>query len=444
MTDRIDKVFKENLEGYASPVSAGLWDGISQEMLRMRRRRWLLLLFILVVLSGLTLYYFSQDGESVPDHPVAQQSFAIANNDDVKSDATFTDSDRSIKNELAKRLDSRAVKNGPALKFVALTQASGSSDRAMAVHKPTLGALKEKRFGSSTLMPNPPVMVQQAAAYSYRCKNYPASLDAQSFFIDRALNLPFKSKTLGDCFEGPPTRYMLGFNASLDYPFRSIYGTNHSDLGDYISQRNSTESEFISFNAGIQSGYFHPSGFLLRSGLQYTQINEKFEYVKENVIKIQTQITIDTMINQDGSYTIHRDTSIVEVLGREVMKTSNHFRMLDIPLIFGYTFDWKRVSIEMNGGVVFNLLSRSGGRIFNTDLIPSYYGAKETEFSPFKTYYGLSLYGSISILSNFYGRTQFFLEPNARYYLKSFSSPDYPIRQKYFVLGLSTGMRYYF
>ena len=127
-----------------------------------------------------------------------------------------------------------------------------------------------------------------------------------------------------------------------------------------MDERDNTESELLSFNLGVQLGYIHPSGFLVKTGMQYTHINERFLFVKENVIKIQTQITIDTMYNQDGSFSIHRDTTVNEIYGREEMKTINQYRMVDIPLVLGYRFKKGNFNIEINAGIINKLKAETG------------------------------------------------------------------------------------
>jgi hypothetical protein len=448
MENKIDRVFKEKLGSYASMISPGLWDGIDTAMVKQRRRKRLLLaLLVFVFISSLLMIYYTFEHESQEENRDTLNNEQLASNL-FSGSANIKDLASQGKDDDAALIRKEPVSNSWAHEVSYETaDLTVSSEDSKLINKRALFDSKNRKVfqnAKETMQ----VTVSGFKSHNldpYRCNIFPDKLPQEEIYQISYKSLSStRTKTLGDCFDGPPNRFMLGFNASMDFPFRSINGADGGDLVNYVRQRNQTESEFISFNAGLQAGYFHSSGFLIRGGLQYTQINERFLFVKENVVKIQTQITIDTMINSDGSYTITRDTSISEIIGREEMKTSNHFKMLDIPLVFGYTFDLRKFSLELNGGLIFNVTSKSGGRILNTEFVPSYYGAKGSSFQPYKTYFGLSLYGSLTVLSNFYGNTQFFIEPNARYYLRSFSSPDYPIRQKYIVIGLSTGARYYF
>jgi hypothetical protein len=449
MTEKIDRLFKDNLDNYNSRIPENLWEGISNQMVRRQSRRrllWVLFAFLVLSAAGLfTLLTLDRQSPklSEPEEPV-QVDYALVRdvpNNNPESEATIDQPTMRNKNTRLVLPGSFQKNRNTSLDPVRFNRSNRATLRTSSG---TISGSGSGYGSSNTYRPAPLREVHFASYPSFRCNRFPERLSSDPLLLRTRVNHRLRSKTLGDCFEGPPSRFMIGFNGSLDFPFRSIHGSAGQDLGDYIRERNATKSEFLSFSSGIQFGYFHPSGLFARAGMQYSQINERFLYVKENVIRIQTQITIDTMINSDGSYTIHRDTSIVEVMGREEFKTSNRFSMLDIPLILGYSFDLRKLSLELNAGVIFNVLSRTGGRILNSDMVPSYYGFKDPQYLPYRNHYGLSIYGSLTILSNFYGHNQLFVEPNFRYYFKSFTRADYPLRQNYVVVGLSTGVRYYF
>ena len=444
----IDKLFKKGLEGYASGVPDHVWSGLSLAVAqndRQRRYLWLWIILLFVALLSVGAFYFLPgadqnppvDPEAKPDErahlPWQHEEDGRSKEDNVKEETVFSLPENPLRQALEE--DSGWQVLQPAnreqkVRFVRLPGITGQDDFASKV-PPTLQVDKGP-IGSDTR--------EMTGILSYKRLDHPFSrLSASPQDFTR------RQKTPGDCFEGPESRYMVGFNASIDYPFRTMHSLGNGELASYLDSRRSTEDGMPSFNAGFTAGYFHSSGAIIKSGIQYTQINERFLHVKENIIRIQTHITIDTMYNQDGSYTIRRDTSIVEVLGREELRTFNQFRMLDVPLILGYTFDLARFSLDVNAGIIFNVTSANSGRIFNQDLIPSYYGSKGSgQFKPYTNYYGLSLYAGVSLLSRLRGHTQFYIEPHFRYYIKSFSNSQYPIRQKYFVTGLSTGIRYYF
>ena len=443
----LDKLFREKLANYASETPTQVWGEVSNALVspdksKKERLFWIMLFLIALVLLAIFLWYPKPRQESLPD-PLAGKASIVE-----PFQRNLSGPSSSI----------HPVFDLPGVPLVAMQAPMAGHSVAGMVKEISSSYAKDELPGPMIASSNFPDRANESigsdgnhseTGYSpdfsrqLRCVNPVVRPAFAGLYSGRKPH--FRSKTLGDCFDGPRSRYMVGFNASIDYPFRSMNLIGQGELAPYLDQRRDTEASMPSFNAGFVAGYFHSSGLLIKSGVQYTQINERFLYVKENVIKIQTHITIDTMYNTDGSYSIHRDTSILEVLGRDEMRTLNQFRMLDIPLILGYNFDLARFNIDVNAGVILNITSASTGRIFNENLLPSYYGRKGTgDFNPFARYYGVSLYGGMTFLSPVTDRLQFYLEPNVRYYLKSFSSSQYPIRQKYLVAGLSTGFRYYF
>lgn len=451
MANKIDKIFNDSLNAYSSDVAPGIWTNI-EKGIAPRSNKWRLwVLLILAFLLVLAVIYIIDKPSVQPSEPnldgIAASILSVEKDENKPSKAELapelTNNTVLIKGK-EEQLSTNEIRRSS---FTSNREENFNSASAFEINPSYKLPVKTQKPSAYVPVPNQQISVKADALRTnfLRCDSPIDALDViQIESFDYSLFSKYRTKTLGECFEGPPSRFMMGLNISMDYPFRSIKGAASGELFDYRERRNSTESEIISFSAGIQGGYFHPTGLLVKSGLQYSQINERFLLVTENVIKIQTHITIDTMINSDGSYTITRDSSIVEVIGREEMKTVNQFRMLDVPLILGYTFDWRNISLEVNAGVIFNITSTTGGRILDQDLVPTYYGTKGNDFQPYKNHYGVALYGGFSLLSNFYGKTQLFIEPNARYYIKSFSSANYPLRQNYFVIGLATGVRYYF
>ena len=452
MENKIDKIFNDSLNAYSSDVAPVIWTNIEKGIAPRSNkwRIWVLLLLAFLLLLG--VLYFIDKPNVQPKQPKIEGIAASIHGNEEDQNKEDLAQAHLVNNNILKSIteqEGKAFKNQRNLNSYTLNKQEDLLQQASSaqINLSNNTPLKTQRPSAYVPVPNQQISVKADAIRTnfLRCDS---PIDQLSVILiepfDYNIESSYRTKTLGDCFEGPPSRFMMGFNLSMDYPFRSIKGAASGELLEYRNSRNSTESEIISFSTGIQGGYFHPTGLLVKSGLQYSQINERFLLVTENVIKIQTHITIDTMINSDGTYTITRDSSIVEVLGREEMKTVNQFRMLDVPLILGYTFDWRNLSLEVNAGVIFNITSTTGGRILDQDLVPTYYGTKGNDFQPYKNHYGIALYGGFSLLSNFYGKTQLFIEPNARYYVKSFSSSDYPLRQNYFVIGLATGVRYYF
>lgn len=427
----MDQLFKNKLDQYESEVPRSAWQGIdarlTEEQNKTRPYLWIVLITLVLLTLGYLFYVdFFEQNET---EPVEMKDNAIA----------------SVQTHPASYRVNYYQKEDNDVFFH--HQNEGSAD-----HFPSLPSMQQVRLddllttinddATSTVpgefKPQQQTMISRLG-FSGSPRTIAKTENADLFDIKWP-------GTDDHCYSASNHYFFAELSTGLDFPFQKL-GIQEfaSDAMPYLEQRSASEQGFVSFNTGLMAGYIHPSGLLVKTGIQYAQLNETFNFVKQNIEKIQTQITIDTMFMPDGSFVIHKDTTTTEIMKEEKFATRNRFRMIDLPLIFGYRFAGSNFGIEINTGLIFNIMNFSSGRIFNESLEPSYYGTKsEGSFSPFKTQIGLSFYAGIRYMTGFYGKTQFYIEPNLRYYFNSFSQKEYPISQKYLVTGVTTGMKYFF
>ncbi|MEM8909712.1 MAG: hypothetical protein AAGD05_17825, partial [Bacteroidota bacterium] len=180
-----------------------------------------------------------------------------------------------------------------------------------------------------------------------------------------------------------------------------------------------------------------------RSGLVYSQITEVFEFADEDAISVTT--TIEYTIDPINGDTISRNEVTTVQPGQRVKTTYNKYRMLDIPIILGYEWYFKKFSLDVNAGAYFNMLFRQKGDILapGTEPEPVSISSKNSNAYPaFRDRLGVSLYGSIGFNYNLNQDVQLLLEPNFRYQLKSITIEDYQLDQKYLNVGLLVGVRF--
>lgn len=426
----MDQFFRDKLDQYQSRVTRNVWENLdarlSEENGKPRPYLWLILIALVILTLG---YLFYRDVMAENEQaPVELEDDAIASLESFPRSLKINYYQKENDNNFYVKTDQWVGHASSA--FTHLPQDPGKQPFGSAE---TI-ADKSDISGSESLMNTQPA----APGIKLPGVNFGLSGEQTSDFA-----LPdYKDH----CYTNSNHYFFVELNAGLDLPFQRL-GVQHfaSETQQYLDKRANTEYGFISYNANLLAGYIHPSGFLAKTGVQYAQLNEKFSLIKQSIVKIQTQITIDTMFKEDGTYLIQRDTTTTEIMGEEKLTSNNHFRMVDIPLIIGYRYAGANFGLEVNTGLIFNLMNYSSGRIFDESIHPSYYGVKgDGDFSPFKTRVGLSLYTGIRYMTGFYGRTQFYIEPNLRYYFNSFSNSDYPLSQKYLVLGVTSGMKYFF
>lgn len=226
--------------------------------------------------------------------------------------------------------------------------------------------------------------------------------------------------------------------ASPDYSFKSV--TNVSASQQYLNKKDSSEQMQIGYTAGFRLVKPLNKNLLLKTGFQYSQMNQKFSYRNENEIKTTTVITTRSIIRSPGDTIIVTDTSTLQQVGYSVKTIHNRFRSIDIPLTLGYQFGNDDLSIGINAGVIFNLSAWYQGEILDTSLASVSMNKVSNDI--YKSKLGMGLYSSISVLKRINENTQLFFEPYFRYNLSDMTNGQSPYNQRFHVGGLAVGLRF--
>jgi hypothetical protein len=231
---------------------------------------------------------------------------------------------------------------------------------------------------------------------------------------------------------------------SHDVPNRTLT-LKSQELSDYIDNRNNTESTLYSFSASFRISYISRSGFGLKTGFNYSQINEKFEYLDPDASLIRTIITIDTLL-VGGVSTVVTDTSTIRIPGSLDITSYNRYRFFDIPVLATYEAPLNdKFYYSVNGGVLINMAFSQKGRFLDPAGMPVWFTSSEPDnYDAFNNAAGLSFFGSIGLHYSLNDHLDIILEPNFRLYAGSLTSEPYPLEQRWLTLGLSHGIRYKF
>lgn len=233
------------------------------------------------------------------------------------------------------------------------------------------------------------------------------------------------------------TDWYLEAYTSSDIPFRSI--SNVSASQQYLLKKDSAESMQVSYSAGLRLVKPITDNILLKAGLQYAQINQKYVYRTENEVKTTTVVTVRTIIRAPGDTVVVQDTSVLQTVGSRTNTVHNRFRSFDVPVTLGYQFGNDDLKIGINAGVVINLNSWYQGVILDSSLATV--TLNKTGNSVYKTNIGLGLIGGISVIKRLSDDMHLFFEPYFRYNLSNMTSDQASYRQKFSVGGLSIGLR---
>lgn len=205
-----------------------------------------------------------------------------------------------------------------------------------------------------------------------------------------------------------------------NYVMRTLDISSESTLKEALrNQRNGTESFVNSFTTGLELS-LKVRNWSVYTGAHYTQINERVNYVLDNVERIK-----------DG----------VPVTGSLELSIINRFRMLSVPVYVGYEYRRGAWGLEALAGVNLGLMMDVSGRVFDELSLDYVEYQTGDRVSPYKENFGMSYVGAMS-LSYYTGYGQsFFLRPSFVYYPGSFTKDGYGIEQKYKTIGLMAGYK---
>jgi hypothetical protein len=207
----------------------------------------------------------------------------------------------------------------------------------------------------------------------------------------------------------------------------------------YVQKKDSTESTKIGYTAGFRFSKSITDNILLKAGLQYSQINERFDLRTENERRITTVITIRTITTASGLDTTVRDTTSLEQIGYSLRRTYNRYRSVDVPILLSYEFGNQNLKFAVNAGVILNLRSWYSGETLNDSL---YVVSLNSKSAPtYKQNIGVGLYAGFSIIKPMDKNFDLFIEPYFRYNLSNMATGS-SYTQKFNAAGLSLGIRY--
>ncbi len=452
----IEKLYKNKLKNHETSVSDDVWDNIAQTLNKQNRKRRVPIWYIIAIVLLLTAFLSYILVNRINNTPIKRRSKIEKSNSlpaavikkDYNEPSLKSNNDKEDKLMIAKQ--SNTIKEHKNLKVfsnlnVSISPAislnhsylkeSNNLDTYTNIHKRGFNsentiANTSKVHHKNKIIPLNKIIFNK----KFSLITSTPSLNSGFLFGDKRTGI------LNDCF--PIKRnflYVEGYYSN-DYNKKTLNGDN----SEFIKNRNATESNIYSYSFGLMFGYLMSNGFTIKAGVNYTNINERFKIVFKNIVSTQTIITIDTIMNPDGSFTEVRDTTIKEIFGERTIQDQNRYSMLDIPLIIGLNYKRFNHKIGINTGIIINIISRQKGTILSH--VADTHGTKEFGYDNiiFRKNLGISIYVGLSYSYRFMSRYELFFEPNIRYYIRSFTEDYYPLSQKYTKYGISLGGRYIF
>jgi len=231
-------------------------------------------------------------------------------------------------------------------------------------------------------------------------------------------------------------------------PLRALKSRSSEFAGAHLAQRKETESPLEAFAFDWNLQMLHARGLVLFAGIEYIQINEKFEKidVTENTV---TTIGVTAIIENALGQVIDTETgpqTITTTITR-INRIYNRHRFYNIPIGVGVHWSKNKNHFKFLGGVNYNLAYRFSGGLLNENLnissfrngtLQNYYNQV---FRP-RIGWGLWISGEISRPIN--RQLRWVIAPKIQIPLKSLTQSEYRLVHRYNMISLKMGVNYLF
>jgi len=235
--------------------------------------------------------------------------------------------------------------------------------------------------------------------------------------------------------------HALSLHAGMALPLK-VLGNNPKVVANeaFLKNRKGSEKQLEAISASTYYTFSNKNGLLLRAGLDYRRLNEKFTVSYTNE-KVETVLGVLTMtVDATGQV-------IAQTMGNKTVATTtiysnqayNYYQWLDFPMGVGYQNLNKKRAWELAAGLDLNLFFNFSGTMYNE------FG-QSTEFSSqsssgvFIKKHGIGLWASYGYSRNISKNIRWQLSAKANIPLRNITVENYPLAQRYYCLGLQGGL----
>lgn len=215
-----------------------------------------------------------------------------------------------------------------------------------------------------------------------------------------------------------PFTYYVDFGFSPERTVKYLT-VKDSYFEGYAEQRNATEGFHFAYALNARLSMVHYTGLTFKTGFQFQQTNDFFEYIDLNY----------TEETEDGEI----------ITGPYEIAKYNRYKSFDIPLMIGYEIDINSFSFALNTGIHMNVFYDKSGYILTPD---ESWSTIQNDNVVYKNWIGTSWATNIGAYFHLNNRTQLMMEPHFKYSLSSITVKNYPIEQRNFSTGMRLGLRF--
>lgn len=454
-----DQYFRNKLHDHQADVPADMWSRIIQE--KPDRRPFLfwfnnklgILLTAILLTSSLTYLFYpnvialvqNQSSSSTTDKTSVQQPLQ------QKNEQTSNISEKPL------AVDATATSTAITENNISENTEIGSSEILSDKPKRSSSLLNAKRTVSSfatILEPTRYPATSETSIESNKDDNTEAATNFSSaelfrFQRNRALQSPLLISNIcgiGKPIDCPPTgRARIRNDWYAEVYFNPEYTTKNINGGNlpatYLNRKDSSESMRGGFTAGIGLSANIGEHLLIRTGIQYAQINERFAMRLENERRTITVVTTRPLVRAPGDTIYVSDTSTMQQIGYLTRKTQNRYRSIEIPLILGYEWGDEQIKFSINAGVIATATSWYSGEILDTTNQIVTLSSKG-QSGIYQQQIGLSGFGSIRITKPIRPGIELYAEPFFRTNFSSMQIRQPAFTQRFSSAGLQLGIKW--
>lgn len=468
-----DDIFRKKLEHHTSVVSDDNWNKIAQQLPKAKnavRPVWFASLLAIAVLTVTSLAVYLSFKDSVIDNNqlAVENDNVTASYSDYISQNLSTHSEITLQKSEILKINDRSTNFKPESKtpqknqtYTVEFESLSPYDFPQATHQNINSPISSGIY-KDPFIEN--ITEETADKSGIRDVESIVSAHLNISVSDQKIDVPYKEvKSIENqkIAYAAPLRHSVsdkevcsfiwrGYQKSLDFYYSSDFVdmkiAGPDNFREHIDMRNATETTVYSHSAGVRLGYNIGYRWNLHTGINFSQLNQRFQYTDPEANEPRTEI-IRQYIYSNGQLVDSTFTEKTEYLpGSKYHKIYNRYTTWDIPVLGRYTLAANnRLSISAMAGVFLNVSFQQSGIILDSDnKTPIYIGRDTEETQIFKAGLGVSAYGALSLAYYLAPTWDLLIEPNVRIAPSSLTTSSYPLTQRFNTYGLSVGLRYRF
>ncbi len=218
---------------------------------------------------------------------------------------------------------------------------------------------------------------------------------------------------------------------------RELIDLGVDTLGSLLANRNGSETTLESLNAGFEFRWYHPSGLNLFGGLEYIRINERFvnSYTFDS-IRFEEEYIIGNKTVNGVTSDLYGSASVLTVYQVDQTRYNAH-NFIDLRLGMAYDKSFGKFGLGLSSSIQYNLRSWSSFTMFDEQKNLFTNGG---DVQVFKNRNGLSLNLGATLRYQLSDSWNLWFSPEIHRRLKTVTTENYLLDQKYQLIRMKLGL----